>query len=319
MHFEQKKIQIETLSEYLTVARKDLGLSLEEVARKTGIKPVFIEALEAGSFGKLPAQVYVLGFLRELGALYSVGPEVLLVQFKKEQQIQQQLQKKRQALGKPGYRKYLDKVIITPRLISLAVGLLFVGLTLFYIVWQVWSINKIPGLRIVEPQDQAVAAGSYVMVKGQTGAGNSVTINGQNVFVDPQGNFQTQLGLSPGPKEIEVVAKNRFGKSFSRTLQINSSAPAAAADDRSLELKIDFTAAATLEFSIDGQPAQSLVFNPGDSKTFMAKQKILISTSNAGATRVTLNGQNLGAMGRAGESLNSVPFTASPKATSTEQ
>lgn len=319
MHFEKKKIQIETLSEYLLVARKGLGLSLDEVAKKTGIKPVFVEALETGNFGKLPAQVYVLGFLRELGILYSVEPEVLLVQFKKEQQIQQQLHKKRQALAKPGLRKFWDKIIITPRLISLVVGLLFIGLTLSYIIWQVWSINKTPSLRILEPQDQAVVAGSFVMVKGQTGAGNTVMINGQNIFVDPQGNFQTQLGLSPGPKEIEVVAKNRFGKIFSRTLQINSSTPSAAAEDKSLELKIDFTAAAALEFSIDGQPAQSLIFNPGDSKTFMAKQKILLSTSNAGATKVTLNGLSLGAMGRLGESLSNVPFTAMPKATSTAQ
>ena len=72
MVFERKKIQLETLSEYLQEAREALGLSAEEVAAKTSIKLFFLQALESGEFKKLPPDVYVLGFLKQLAELYSV-------------------------------------------------------------------------------------------------------------------------------------------------------------------------------------------------------------------------------------------------------
>ena len=46
MIFEKKKIQIETLGEYLREVRGNLQLSLEEVAKKTNIKPAFLKGLE---------------------------------------------------------------------------------------------------------------------------------------------------------------------------------------------------------------------------------------------------------------------------------
>src|SRR5438309_11368556 len=94
MLFEVKKIQLETLSEYLTEARKQSGLSPAEVFQQTGIQPKFLEMLEQNKFYKLPADVYVLGFLRLLGTLYTTDPEMLVNQYKKEQAIARQLEQR---------------------------------------------------------------------------------------------------------------------------------------------------------------------------------------------------------------------------------
>ena len=143
---------------------------MEEVIKKTGIKPQFLKALENGNFKILPADVYVFGFLRQLSALYSINTDILMDQYKKELGIQQQLDKQA-VLNNVWYKKYFKKVVITPKLITLSLGLAFVALTVGYIIWQVWSINKTPSLEIFQPLDNAVISGSSVQVSGKTDSG----------------------------------------------------------------------------------------------------------------------------------------------------
>ena len=91
--FEQKKLKIETLGEYLKEARSSLNLSLEEIAKKADIHKNFLEFLESGNFNQLPADVYIFGFLKKLAKLYSVEPDLLIEQYKKEKCIQGQISK----------------------------------------------------------------------------------------------------------------------------------------------------------------------------------------------------------------------------------
>lgn len=308
MVFEKKKIQTETLSEYLLAIRQNLNLSGVEVSKKTGIQPKFLAALEMGDFKTLPPDVYVYGFLKELSQLYAIGGEGLIEQYKKEKEIQKQISKQAQSSKKPWGNKYFQKVVLTPKILSLALGLLFVVLSVGYIVWQVTSINKQPSLQVFEPANEAVIQGSSAEVWGKTDPGMVVTVNDQNIFVDEQGKFETQLGLGPGPAEIVVTAKNHFDKVVSKIIDVTAQAGAATASATPLQLKVDFTGPVVLGFTIDDQSQQTLTFGQGDSKTFTAQKRILLSTSDGGATKVTLNGQVLGAMGRPKEALANIPF-----------
>ncbi len=220
MIFEKKKIQSETLSEYLNSIRSNLKLSPVEVSGKTGISLKFLTAMEKGDFKILPADVYVFGFLKQLANLYAVDPLELIEQYKKERGIQKQLVSSPSLLNRGWRKKFFRRLIITPKILSLAVGLAFVALSIGYIAWQVWSINKTPNLQIFEPADNAVIKNSFVQIRGKTDPGISVSVNGQSIFVDSQGGFQAQLGLSPGPETFTISAKNSFNKSVSQTLNI---------------------------------------------------------------------------------------------------
>jgi cytoskeletal protein RodZ len=317
MIFEKKKIQIETLSEYLTSVRQNLGLSLEEVGKKTGIKLKFLQSLESGDFKPLPAEVYVFGFLRQLSQLYLVQPFELIEQYKKEKGIQQQ-QIKQAMEGHSWHKKYFGGLVITPKILTLAVGLLFVGVTAGYIVWQVWSINKTPSLNVTQPTENQSVQQASIQVTGTTDPGMSVSVNGDNIFVDSGGAFQTQVGISQGPDEIVVAAENHFGKSVSKTINVIGSGGSAATSSP-VVLKVDFTAPVVLSFIIDDQAPQTLNFSGGDSKTFTADRRIILSTSDAGSTKVTLNGQALGAMGKPKEQLSNIPFFSDPAVVNGQQ
>lgn len=306
MLFEQKKIQIETLSEYLRQVREYYSYELEEVADKTGIKLKFLEALESGKFLLLPPDVYVAGFLRQLASVYSVDYGVLLQQYKKERLIQQQVNN--QGVVEKGWRgKIFKGLVITPKLLSLAGGAIFVLFTAGYIVWQVFSINRTPHLEIYQPQSRQVITESFVNVEGKTDPGMSVTINNDPVFVERDGSFKKQVGLSSGPKSLVVAAKNKFDKSVSITLEVMGQ-PLQQPKHGQLELRLEFSADVNISISLDGQPVQDGLFHKGDSKTFLAENKIVLSTSDAGATRAVLNNQILGPLGRPGEELQNIRF-----------
>lgn len=315
MEFEKKKIQSETLSEYLSAVRQNLGAPLEEVSRQTGIKLFALQALENGNFKVLPAEVYVAGFLRQLAKFYAVDSADLINQYKKEQGIAVHIinQKARGNISFP--KKIFQRLVITPKILTISLGTLFVAATVGYIIWQVWSINKTPSLHINSPANNQTIQGSSVEVDGKTDPGMTVSVNGQNIFVNSDGSFSTELALSQGPVEVMVTAQNHFGKSVSDTINLIASQNQAAASQ--VVLKLDFTGSVNLGYVIDGQNQQTASFKAGDSKTLSGGEEILLSTSDAGATKVTLNGQSLGVMGRSGEHLSNISFFASSGGVST--
>ncbi len=310
MVFETKKINIETLGEYLQEVRLSLNLSLPDAAKKSGIKEKHLESLESGRFSALPAEVYVLGFLKSLAVLYSTEPGLLIKQYKKERNIQTEIQKKiKQKNGMS--KKIFFKFLLTPKIFSLILGVGFVLLTGIYIIWQVISINKTPELRIYEPQDASVITDAFVNVRGKTNPGMSVSVNGQDIFVESSGDFQTQLGVSSGSKELKIVAKNKLDKSVEKNIRIVVKSPEEGQiQNNSFTIKLELLGDAQVGFALDEGESQSLTFHNGDTKLLTAQKKIIISTTNAGVTRISLDGKDMGLMGRPGEVLVDIPFFA---------
>ena len=320
MVFEKKKISTETLSEYLSAVRKSAGLTLPEVAAKTGIKQVFLESLEAGNYLRLPADVYVCGFLRQLAEMYRVEAGSLVAQFKKEKGIFGQMQAKREA-GSRGWENFLSRLTITPKTLTAALAIFFVAASLAYIVWQVFSINREPALVVWEPAANQVIKNSFVKVRGKTDPGMAVTVNSQPVFVENDGSFETQLSLTSGPKDITVAAKNKFDKTVAKNITIVGEVEAAvlsANTQNRVELNLDFSGNVELTYALDDGPQSIIAFHKGDTKALLAERKIVISLSDAGATSGTLNGQPLGVLGRPGEALSNLPFSAETATATTE-
>lgn len=289
--------------------RESLGMSVRDINGKTGIKPQFIECLEQGDLIKLPPDVYVMGFLKKLAVLYNVEPECLTDQYRRERGIAVML--KRQRRQAAGWKKNIfGSLVITPGVLSLLGGLLFTFVTSGYIVYQIYSINRVPSLVIYEPQDNRVIRDTFVNINGRTDPGMLVTINGQEIFVDSDGNFKTQLGITPGPRDLTVVAINKFGKQASQVVSVIGESSKKNNEDKGISLKFDFSSDVSLAYSIDSKPEQSMDFHAGDSKLLSGDAKIVISASDGGAVIVALNGQPLGVLGRPHEVLKNIPFFA---------
>ncbi len=225
-------------------------------------------------------------------------------------------------LDRPLFKKsrsqlFFSKLVVTPKILSITAGLLFVAITLGYVAWQVSSINKTPALDIVSPQDRQIISDSVITVSGHTDPGSSLTINTKSVFVDTEGNFTTQIGIDNGAQQLVFAAANKFNKVSEKTLTVigdnnaaimASSTQVSGSNTPAVQLRLEFTGQVNLTFSIDNSSPQTMSFNAGDAKVLSGQIKIVISTSDAGATKATYDGQNLGFLGKSKEKLLNVPF-----------
>ncbi len=338
MVFQTKKLAIETLSEYLHEVRTHLGLSIKEVSRTTGIGEKFLQQLESGDFHKLPPDVYIIGFLNKLSALYNISCEQVVAQYQKERGILEQVTKT-EAENSKGIRAYFSRMIITPKLLSLVVGVTGVLAIVIYLSASVAAIDRDPTLTILEPTSGSVINDGSIKVSGKTDPGTAVLINDQEVFVDGEGKFNVTLGAVAGQKVLDIKATNKFDRQTSRQILVvvqppqslaTTGADAAANPDSSASGQSGNTTASSgdtsgnnsgdlqLHLKYAKDTVRTIISDSGtpDQKTMKknsteevtAKSSINLQTNDAGSVSAVLNGQNLGKLGRSGERLN-IPFT----------
>lgn len=72
------------LAAQLRETRETLGFELHEVASQLRLRPVYLEAIEAGRFEDLPGTTYAIGFLRSYAEYLGLEPEQIVARFKEE-------------------------------------------------------------------------------------------------------------------------------------------------------------------------------------------------------------------------------------------
>ena len=75
-------------------------------------------------------------------------------------------------------------------------------------------------LEVTEPLDESVVTTSPVRVSGTTIPDVVLSVNGEIVEVDEQGNFTIMVALEEGPNIIEVIASDLEGNEVSKILVI---------------------------------------------------------------------------------------------------
>ncbi|OGE82410.1 MAG: hypothetical protein A3B10_02960 [Candidatus Doudnabacteria bacterium RIFCSPLOWO2_01_FULL_44_21] len=300
--FQTKTVKIDTLGEYLVLVRKQLNLDLKTVSLLSQIKLSYLEDLEAGNYSKLPAEVYIRGFLKSLSQLYRIKEQILIDQYEKERGIEPITQK-----HKPKVR---TESVLTPKTLIIGSSLLIGLVALLYVGNQVRSVLAPPFLEIVEPGSDLTIDGNSLVVSGKTEIGADVFINNQQVLADSSGQFSENLLLSPGLNIVEISSQNKFGKISKITRQINSqtqTVPTTPPSSVNITINIG-PGSAWVYLEADGVVVQRGTMLAGSSRTVTAKIDILLTSANAGSTVVVYNGKDLGKLGREGEVIRNVEF-----------
>ena len=315
--FKSKKISTETLGEYLRHARESLDFSLEDIRRLTKMPEKFLSALEEGRYQDLPADVYVKGFLKSLAAIYRTGPDGLLQQFEKERNLSRTL-----AYGtltpEPRKTYHLPRFVVTPKTITLSlVGLAIIG-SIAYLAWQIYSVSAAPKLTLTYPSSDLTISSRSMLLRGSTEPGAVVHVNTQEILVDESGEFKEVLNFVEGTNQIVVKAENKFGKASSvKRVVVVTSPPSSAATTTSETINFESISLevvigpedAWLKVETDGDTVQDGVAASGSRLTYTADSELLLSTGNAGSTRVRYNGKDLGVLGSHGELLSNIRFS----------
>jgi cytoskeletal protein RodZ len=303
--FKSKPIKIDTLGEYFRQVREKLNLDIKTVSLLTQIKPVYLENLETGNYDKLPADVYIRGFIKNLSQVYRIDEQMLVEQFEKEHGFSKA--HARRAILNP------QKTWFTPKVLVIISTILIFLAAIGYVASQVGSVLTPPKLNVTEPNGDETINGNSIVVAGTAEIGSDVSINDQAVFLDQNGQFNENVILNDGLNLIQIVAKNKFNKisKVARTIsaQIAKATVTTAALPINLTIAIDPNPAWE-SIEADGVTVQRGTMLAGSSKTISAKDNIMLTSANAGSTQVIYNGKDLGKLGRESEVIRNVEFSS---------
>ncbi len=189
------------------------------VAQLLNIQEKYLEYLERGEIEKMPPGVYVKGFLRKYAVLLKTEADELASEYDAEEKISWHWSGKKITVRTlPNLRFW--NFTVTPQLVSWGAILVLIGLLIGYFFWQLNFLLGAPSLELIAPKEDLTAANSEFVVKGRTEPGVKLTLNGQEIDLDRDGNFEQKINLAEGVNVVEVTAVNRFGKSVSIKRQI---------------------------------------------------------------------------------------------------
>jgi cytoskeleton protein RodZ len=257
------------IGQVLEKARKERGLTLEEVENATKIRKRYLAGLEREDFGALPDAVYAQGFLKTYANYLGLDGEVLSRELKDRRKPRRE---RGIAYGAPKNSDF-DRPLINPGELSSARRRRSIsGITILTFVVALLALAAVVG--------SLYYAGRGVQMSGEPPAPEEQAAD------EPEAGRVEDEGKEPASDESEGADR-----------------PAASQPD-SLTVEVSVEGAPSwLSIFADGTLAYEQVAQPGFSQTFEAQREISIRTGNAGAVGVEVNGQDLGRLGESGEVL----------------
>src|SRR3990172_8206831 len=85
--FTKKIAQVQSVGDILAQRRLSLGIALERVAHETGVQAHYLEALERGNRRRLPADIYVRGFVSTYARYLRLDEAAVIEQWERERGI----------------------------------------------------------------------------------------------------------------------------------------------------------------------------------------------------------------------------------------
>ena len=262
----------------LTTARERTGLSIEEMAAQLRIRPEYLEALEQGRIGVLPATAYAVAFLRAYGRALGLDADELVRRFKNE------------AASVVSRRPKLAFPAPVPRRGVPASAMMMLGLALTvgaYAAWyklapsrpaQVQTVEPVPArlasLVSPPPPPPAATPAPAPAVVGQTAPPAAPVPSAASVPATPD---QT-ADLSPG-------------SAAAATPPAPTPPPDRAGDASSTGLALHASADAWVQVRVRNGPVLfSRILHSGETWAIPARTDLLMTTGNAGGTELIKDG-----------------------------
>ncbi len=303
VRFTTKKIDSLTLGERMKKLREQRRLSLAEISKSTRIQVKYLEYLEEGMYLKLPADVYVKGFLHSYAVFMGLNEVTLFKQYAREKGIHKNIKKIGETEAKRAPINF-SSFVVTPKVIIVSVVLLLVVGSFLYLYSEVNNFVSAPRLIIIKPGDGSSTDGSSTHVTGIAEKDAFVFINDQPVLVNEKGEFSEDVGLKSGLNIITVKARSKFDKEAVESVSVNANFPEPQQseevpnqDNQQKEITAEVYVSPNptwISVEADGNLVYSGVLLPDSNQTFNAKEKISVTSGKGRETFVKINGEDKG-------------------------
>jgi cytoskeleton protein RodZ len=250
--------------------RLEKGLSLKEVEQATKIRTRYLEGLEREDPTVLPDPVYARGFLKTYANFLGLDGERLSRELRDLRSPRRERQLNQEAPGTSDF----EQPLITPGGIDGAERRRVSGATILTVVLAVLLLA-------------AVIGALYYIGSRSAGSGAGDA---------PEEPAVEQEDPSP-PRKEEPATETTTGGATGAAGEAEEDA---ASETAPVTVRV-IGAPAGLTVSVDGAVALDQFAQPGFSQTFEAQNSVTVSTANAGAVEVEVDGENQGRLGRNGQ------------------
>lgn len=189
--------------ETLESRRKAKRISLQKASRDLHIKQEHLKALEAQDWQNLPESPFVKGFIISYCRYLGLDPDKTLPLYRREYD-------EKQYPKDISFKDQKKRLYLTPaRLINFTFTAAIIAFVAYLII-QYSSILSAPELEIISPVDDITVTVPVIIIQGQTEEGATVSIDGEFIPIDKNGNFSYQYNLTEGKNLIEIIASKRL-------------------------------------------------------------------------------------------------------------
>jgi len=202
MNNENETAPVRAVSETIADAMRIKGINAEKLAQVTGISERFVALIVGDHTEKLPAAPYLHGYLVRIGEALGIDGEELWREFlARETDIPRSGANDRL----PGNAK---KIIFGR---SAIIGSVAVLAILLYVTFRLpWFFGK-PDLKLSFDEATLTIATSTFVVQGTADTDGALSVNGEDVYPNPDGTFSKTLTLAPGFNTVTVRVKRLLG------------------------------------------------------------------------------------------------------------
>ena len=292
----EEKAMIDTFEETLKAVGSEImfvrragGLSIKDVAARLRLQVEYLEAIEKGNLEKLPAPVYILGYVRSYANTLGIPSDAICRRLQVSLNNENIQQPYEQPFGKAVYSGNVGRTAV---LAIIALMLVYGG---WYIADSSSSKSPEPVTPVVNvapvPEDETLIDES----RGGDDASKTGTLN-----VETDLNVVSDAGVSDAS-----VSDTGVSDTSSQTAGV------AVAHNRapSRELVLKATATSWVEITRpDGRTVSAWLMNNGDEYTIPAGQDVYLTTGNAGGLQIDLGGDAPQVLGDWGEIIEELPL-----------
>lgn len=208
-----------TVGEILKKARLEKKYTLETVEKQIKIRKKFLSALEENQWNKLPSLPYIKGFIRNYSNFLGLQGEEMLAIFRRQYQFDEHDNLLPEGITKPLNEPFIR---FTPQTIVAILSFLLLAVFFIYLGVQYRSFTSAPTLLVSKPIEGEILAADAVQISGKTDSDAVVEINNKKIALKDNGEFATELTLSPGINTITIESVSKYGKrkTITRTISI---------------------------------------------------------------------------------------------------
>ena len=294
---------METLGGLFRQTRERQRLSLEQIASKTRIQQHHLQALEEEDFARLPAKVFVKGFVRSyaraLGLDEDNAIQLFLTSSSNFYDRAQEEQQHSQVTLQAAHRKRFNWNFVL--ILFLALG----GI-LFYLLPEQQeplppTSESEPPLPINEKQKEALMEPLPPIEKSPDSVSSEDPLPTEVQLTSPP-----PSGISPSPLPPEPRPLPTEPQPIAPTLPDSPVPEKTTETDGTLVLEIEATQLTWVVVKSDDQAPHEALLQPGQKSTWKANTQYLLTLGNAAGVVIRLNGELQGPFGKPGQVVRDI-------------